>query len=146
MLVSLVKNSQLKKRLDKCSPASLVLVVHDTGQTYKKLDVKTKMIETFQGDAVATFDLLVQIAKLETMFDNVETFIQKSFKSKGGEVRKCLLDATSLTIKNLAKVSNISRDEARMLMDELVAAKAYKQYYSYWKRAPEFGAWVRSHW
>lgn len=144
MLVSIVKHGQLRQKIDKCAPTALVLIAHESGEAFKPISVKTKDGELFNGDAVTTFEIPM-LGINRKSFDELAAYIKRTFSAKQQKlIWECVASAQVLTILYVSTNVAIPRDMAKALIQRLVETRAYRKYYSYWKREPAFSLWLRN--
>lgn len=143
MLLRLVSSRQLKKKpkgANADTGDTHVLVMEDGKVLWPMLadEMKTNV---FTGPA-ATFVIPETMTVVDVNFETLEAAITKKKIGGVGRVFEVLRSAQSLTIQLVAKALGLEREDAKVLVDLLVANGAYTKYYSYWRRTPMFSEWL----
>lgn len=142
MIVTVAKNSQLKRPLRSISRKDIVLVL-PSGKVLRPLTVKN--LNSLCKDYLIAFDIPVEnIIQDRTNFSGVEKEIKDKFPARlFNRIMEMLALSQSLSIIHVEKHLLLERAEARQLIELLVKWGVYIKYYHYWRRTPAFSVWIK---
>lgn len=143
MLIYLMHNKQLKRPIKGMASTAYVLV-DEYGVVNRALGVEVCAPHIkCKGQPIATFEVMVENKKAATeSFEQLRKECQKRFNSKFGRIYERIFSSQSLTIAYIERQLEITRSEAKELLELLVKTNAYKKYYSYWVKGDAFAQWL----
>ena len=142
MIVTIVRNSQLRRPLRSVAEKDVVLVL-PSGKILKPLKFET--INSFCKTYIVAFDIPTEnIVPERANFSGLEKSINDTFpKKRLRKTLEMLSLSQSLSIIHVAKELEIDKVEAKALVDMLVKWGAYLKYNTYWRRTPGFSVWIK---